>query len=60
MVKVYEVGDSRQLFTIQSISKLLVERLGGEIGYEPAPGGGARFWFELPVAPPVAAPGAAA
>lgn len=43
-----------------AISKLLVERLGGEIGYEPAPGGGARFWFELPVAPPVAAPGAAA
>jgi PAS domain S-box-containing protein len=43
-----------------AISKLLVERLGGEIGYEPAPGGGARFWFELPVAPPGAAPGAAA
>jgi len=34
-----------------AISKLLVERLGGRIGYEPAPGGGARFWFELPSVP---------
>ncbi len=30
-----------------AISKLLIERLGGRIGYEPAPGGGALFWFEL-------------
>lgn len=29
-------------------SKLLIERLGGSIGYEPAEGGGALFWFELP------------
>lgn len=34
-----------------AISKLLVERLGGRIGYEPAPGGGALFWFELPGVP---------
>jgi PAS domain S-box-containing protein len=33
-----------------AISKLLVERIGGRIGYEPAPGGGALFWFELPFA----------
>lgn len=31
-----------------AISKLLIERLGGSIGYEPASGGGALFWFELP------------
>jgi len=34
-----------------AISKLLVDRLGGRIGYEPAAGGGALFWFELPAAP---------
>ena len=33
-----------------AISKLLVERLGGGIGYDPAPGGGSVFWFELPMA----------
>lgn len=31
-----------------AISRLLVERLGGTIGYAPARGGGALFWFELP------------
>lgn len=32
-----------------SISKRLVERYGGSIGVEPAPDGGSRFWFTLPV-----------
>ena len=32
-----------------AISKMLAERLGGRIGYEPAAGGGSIFWFELPV-----------
>jgi PAS domain S-box-containing protein len=32
-----------------SISKRLVERHGGRIGVEPAPGGGSCFWFTLPV-----------
>jgi PAS domain S-box-containing protein len=31
-----------------AISKTLVERMGGRIGYEPAAGGGSVFWFELP------------
>ncbi len=31
-----------------SICKAIVERHGGEIGFEPAEGGGARFWFALP------------
>ncbi|MDH3726385.1 MAG: PAS domain S-box protein [Myxococcales bacterium] len=33
-----------------SIAKAIVERMGGTIGYEPAKGGGSRFYFELPVA----------
>ena len=33
-----------------AVSKLLVDRLGGRIGYEPASGGGSVFWFELPAA----------
>jgi PAS domain S-box-containing protein len=37
-----------------AISRRLVERLGGEIGYLPASGGGALFWFDLPAAPAVA------
>jgi PAS domain S-box-containing protein len=40
-----------------AICKLLVERLGGRIGFEPAAGGGALFWFDLPA---VAGTGAAA
>ena len=32
-----------------SITKAIVERLGGTIGFEDADGGGARFFFELPV-----------
>lgn len=31
-----------------AISKSIVERLGGRIGFEPAAGGGAVFFFELP------------
>jgi PAS domain S-box-containing protein len=31
-----------------AISREIVERLGGRIGFEDAPGGGTRFWFELP------------
>ncbi len=33
-----------------AISRMLVERMGGRIGYEPASGGGSVFWFELPLA----------
>ena len=36
-----------------SISKAIVERMNGRIGYEPAAGGGSRFYFELPIAKPV-------
>ncbi len=31
-----------------AISRALVEAHGGSIGYEPRPGGGARFWVRLP------------
>ncbi len=31
-------------------ARMLVERMGGRIGYEPAPGGGSTFWFDLPQA----------
>ena len=34
-----------------TIAKALVERQGGTIGVDVAPGGGARFWFTLPAAP---------
>ena len=37
-----------------SIVRHLVERLGGRIGVEAAPGGGSLFWFTLPAAPPEA------
>jgi DNA-binding response OmpR family regulator/two-component sensor histidine kinase len=33
-----------------SISKAILERMSGTIGYEPAEGGGSRFYFELPIA----------
>ncbi|MEN0035725.1 MAG: ATP-binding protein [Cellvibrio sp.] len=32
-----------------SIVKRITLRLGGEVGYEPAPGGGSIFWFSLKV-----------
>lgn len=34
-----------------SIVRRIVTRLGGDVGVEPAPGGGARFSFTLPAAP---------
>jgi signal transduction histidine kinase len=38
-----------------AISKALIEQMGGEIGFAANVGGGTRFFFELPVAVPVAA-----
>lgn len=35
-----------------SIVRRIVDRLGGSVGVESAPGAGARFWFELPLASP--------
>jgi two-component system, sensor histidine kinase and response regulator len=32
-----------------SISKQLCQAMGGEIAFEPRPGGGTIFWFELPL-----------
>lgn len=32
-----------------AISRRLVKAMGGEIGLDPAPGGGSLFWFTLPV-----------
>jgi signal transduction histidine kinase len=37
-----------------SITKAIVERMGDTIGYEPAEGGGSQFYFDLPIAKPVA------
>jgi PAS domain S-box-containing protein len=37
-----------------SIAKAIVERHGGRIGFEPAEGGGTRFWFTLPLLATVA------
>ena len=34
-----------------AISREIVTRLGGEIGFEDAPGGGTVFWFDLPDSP---------
>ncbi len=31
-----------------TIARTLVELLGGQIGFEDNPGGGTRFWFEIP------------
>lgn len=40
-----------------SIVRRIIEKLGGRVGVESAPGKGARFWFELPVPPePTASP----
>jgi len=36
-----------------SISRLLVEAMGGEIGVASEPGAGSRFWFTVPTAPEV-------
>ena len=33
-----------------SLTRHLVEAMGGQVGYEPRDGGGSRFWFTLPVA----------
>ncbi|HUF13768.1 MAG TPA: ATP-binding protein [Longimicrobiales bacterium] len=33
-----------------SLTRHLVEAMAGDIGYEQAPSGGARFWFTLPLA----------
>jgi signal transduction histidine kinase len=38
------------------ISKSIVERHGGHVGVESAPGRGATFWFTLPLAPQPATP----
>jgi CheY-like chemotaxis protein len=32
------------------ISKMLMEQMGGSIGYETRPGSGSTFWFDIPVA----------
>ena len=34
-----------------SIVRRIIEKLGGTVGVESAPGAGATFWFELPQAP---------
>ena len=44
-----------------SIVGALARSMGGEVGYQPAPGGGSLFWVELPLAeaaPPTASPAA--
>jgi signal transduction histidine kinase len=35
-----------------SISKAIIERQGGEVGVESAPGQGSTFWFTLPLTSP--------
>lgn len=42
-----------------NISKTIVERMGGDIGFEPRPGGGTLFYVDLPEPSPVPSPGAA-
>jgi signal transduction histidine kinase len=32
-----------------AICKALAEQMSGRVGFDPAPGGGAVFWFELPL-----------
>ncbi|MCA9719109.1 MAG: hybrid sensor histidine kinase/response regulator [Myxococcales bacterium] len=34
-----------------ALVRRVIERLGGEVGVEASPGGGAAFWFSLPLAP---------
>jgi signal transduction histidine kinase len=33
-----------------TIVRKAIERLGGTVGFESAPGKGSKFWFQLPVA----------
>ena len=42
-----------------NISKALVERMGGDTGFEPRPGGGTLFYVDLIEQSPVSSPGAA-
>ena len=37
-----------------NIAKSIIERLGGEIGFECPPGGGTIFFFDLPLLDPLA------
>ena len=43
-----------------SICRRVADRLGGSVGVEDAPGGGARFWFRLPAVPGAPGPSFAA
>lgn len=53
-----DTSDSRRLGGTGlglSIAKAIVERMGGEIGFDTTEGGGSTFYFTLPVAPAKAA-----